>query len=808
MPTQTVEFQYLTGLKRSIFRNARLRGSWNASGRFADVWLLDLPMQEAVGEDGCPMFRASVALDLADANRTFRWGVVLDGPQGSNFWGIPTEIHDARSRERYREFRLTGAASQVERYHLTCGRRLGANKHLAPGSTTSMLRFGVWAPNAQQVDVVFGDPARGYIGDDGTGIDPGAPVVPLTRGAGGVWEGGPAASFDAFKSALYMYRIVDAQGTTVYRTDIFSRHQFGKGTIDPASIKPGQPPWPGTPDTLDGTVSCSVIIDPDVVRRTFEAPVPGAPADLVPAEEFWATEFTPGLPVPTELEDLVIYELHVGSLGFGKTTPGHLQDAMAFLAHLVDLGVNAVELLPMAEFFGTAAWGYGDTHHFCIESSAGGRDQYRHFVRECHRRGIAVLQDVVYNHYDQDAMRAQWQYDSAAPDQNIYYWYEGRPSDYRKADGGYVDNGSTGFTPRFWEEVVRHQFVSSAAFLLEEMHVDGLRVDLTQAIHRDNVRHGDGRSVGDANLFGQKLLREWSRTLHMIRPTAILVAEDHTGWDAVTKRPAQGGLGFDATWEVGFYHSLIGDSEMAGDRPRVLKRAGFGGAEPLGMDALSGALYATRYNRVVFHESHDEAGNATGTARTIAVAVNGAPLVGATRQWAEARTRLCAGLTLLSAGTPMFFMGEEIGAQQRYTYDQFLTQREDILGARHTVGASLFRFYQDLITLRKRTRALRSQDIDILHQSNGNRVLAFKRWIDDDEIIVVASFNDTAFANGYVIAKDLVGIPDAGWKEIFNSDGAGYGGQNVGNLGAIVGSRGGRLNVVVPAAGLVVFARQ
>ena len=112
MPTQTVEFQYLTGLKRSIFRNARLRGSWDASGRFADLWLLDLPMQEAVGEDGCPMFRAAVALDLADATRTFRWGVVLDGPQGSNFWGIPTEVHDARSNERYREFRLTGAAAR------------------------------------------------------------------------------------------------------------------------------------------------------------------------------------------------------------------------------------------------------------------------------------------------------------------------------------------------------------------------------------------------------------------------------------------------------------------------------------------------------------------------------------------------------------------------------------------------------------------------------------------------------------------------------------------------------------------------
>jgi 1,4-alpha-glucan branching enzyme len=123
-----------------------------------------------------------------------------------------------------------------------------------------------------------------------------------------------------------------------------------------------------------------------------------------------------------------------------------------------------VELLPLSEFSGNLSWGYGDSHHFCVEGSAGGRDKYRHFVRECHRRGIAVIQEVVYNHYDPDADRAQWEYDSSAQDQNIYYWYEGKPSDYSFEHGGYLDNGSSGYTPRFWEEVVRHQFISSAAF--------------------------------------------------------------------------------------------------------------------------------------------------------------------------------------------------------------------------------------------------------------------------------------------------------------------------------------------------------
>jgi 1,4-alpha-glucan branching enzyme len=709
------------------------------------------------------------------------------------------------SAERSRQFQIGPPGQpQVERYYFTYGRYLGANKYFSAAGAKPSLRFGVWAPYAQGVEVVFGDPRSGYIADNGAGVDPAQPVVTLTRSLESVWTGGPPGDYDTFMGLPYMYRIKNAQGDIVYRTDIFSRSQIGKGAIDPRGA-----PWSATPDTLDGTVSCSVVIDPEVVRRTFEsAPSAGLP-DLIPAEDFWATEFTPGLSVPTRVEDLVIYELHVGSLGFGKTAAGDLGDAMSFLDHVTALGVNAIELLPMAQFSGNVGWGYGDTHHLCVESSAGGRDKYRHFVRECHRRGIAVLQDVVYNHYDYNAGRAEWQYDSSVPEQNIYYWYEGRVSDYSWPGGGYLYNGSSGATPRFWEESVRQQFISSAAFLIEEMHVDGLRVDLTQATHRDNALEADhSRSVGSANLFGQKFLREWSRTLHMVRPTVMLIAEDHTGWDAVTKSPDQGGLGFDATWRTAFYHSLIGDSDMAGGAARLLKIAGMGGDDPLPMDSFSGELYNSQYNHVVYSESHDEAGNAGGTARTMVVAVNYAPVYGDTRRWAEARSRVSLGLSVLSSGTPMFFMGEEIGAQKRYTFDQFLKGREDILGERAGLGQFLFRFYQDLITLSRRLRSIRTHNIDILHQSNSNRVIAFKRWIADEQIIVVASFNNRPFANGYFIEKDLAAIPDAGWKEIFNSDAAIYGGQNAGNAGATIPAVKGGFNAVIPAAGLLVFQKQ
>ena len=111
MTLRTVEFEFITGLARPMFSNARLRGSWDVNGRYSDDWT-ESPMHAEMGADGCPMFRGSVALDLAHAGKTFKWGVVLDGPQGANFWGIPTEVQDVNSNERYRQFRIaTGAGA-------------------------------------------------------------------------------------------------------------------------------------------------------------------------------------------------------------------------------------------------------------------------------------------------------------------------------------------------------------------------------------------------------------------------------------------------------------------------------------------------------------------------------------------------------------------------------------------------------------------------------------------------------------------------------------------------------------------------
>jgi 1,4-alpha-glucan branching enzyme len=184
----TVRFQYLTGIKRSLFRNARLAGSWNG-------WR-DLPMQEATGEDGCPAFEATVVFDDAMAGREVRWGVRHDGPSGANQWGIATEDPFPHPVRTERIFTLPPAGGHdTAQYRLTVSRFLGAQKLYEDGR--EHIRFAVWAPDAQAVDVVFGKKDNGYIYDDGRGIDPSRPVIALHGIGGGIWASVPQPDFQS-----------------------------------------------------------------------------------------------------------------------------------------------------------------------------------------------------------------------------------------------------------------------------------------------------------------------------------------------------------------------------------------------------------------------------------------------------------------------------------------------------------------------------------------------------------------------------------------------------------------------------------
>jgi 1,4-alpha-glucan branching enzyme len=783
-----VAFEYVTGLSRRPFSAATLVGNWTVDGRAGDGAWSETPMTAGEGPDGSVAFRAEVEFAADQVGTTFSWGVELTRSDGSSAWGIPAEVAELEGTDQVRRF-LLGApddGEQREQFVLTRHRWYGARPR-ADG-----LHFTVWAPHALEVSVHHGG-ANGYIADDGTGEDPGLAPVPLTAGPDGVWSAVVPA--DEAGERGYMYRVVRDDGRVTWDTDMWSREQIGSGDVDPRGR-----PYDGPVEQLDGTPSCSLVVDPSTVSGY---PDVGRPPES--EADFWADEFDPAHPVPRRLSDLVIYELHIGALAPETTAAGTLADALALLPYLEDLGVTAVELLPLFEFNGSKSWGYGSSHFLAIESSAGGRDALRHFVRACHRRGIAVLMDVVYNHYNDDSQRAAWQYDSAAPERNSYYWYEGDPGQYRSPDGGYVDNVSSGYAPRYWEDHVRDLFVSSAALLVDEFHLDGLRVDQTTSIHSYNSLHDDGRALPAANVWGRKFLRQLCQTMKLIDPDVLLIAEDHSGWPAVTEPAATGGVGFDARWYVDFYHHLIGDKGEGSDYAKLLDTAARGDG-PLAMARFAAALEACSARTVVYVENHDEAGNSANSRRTILAAVDGAPLVGATRAVAEARCRFAAAMSFLSPGIPLFLMGEEVGAQQGYTYDRFTEQKEDLTGLRLGTGAGLFRCHQDLIAFRRATSAVRTGAFEVLHCDDGARLIAFLRGAGADEVLVVGSLATTPHDRpGYTIRHpDLAG---GGWQEVLNTDAGQYGGNGVGNGGATLRAEDGGLDIVVPASGAVVFRR-
>ena len=295
-----------------------------------------------------------------------------------------------------------------------------------------------------------------------------------------------------------MFRITKDNGSIAYRTDLTPAARSAAAGQSGEPIPTVERATPG----FYGVKSCSMVVDPERVCRPFRE-IDAAGGDRFGRRRsgrpmrILARRIRPHRPLPTRLQDLVIYELHVDGLGVGRNPRGMLDDAMALLDYLADLGINAVELLPLSEYEGWSSWGYGTSHYLAIEYAGGGRDQFKHFVKACHRRGIAVIFDVVYNHFTHDGERAEWAYDSDAPETQHLLLVRGPPTDYPKRQssrhGGYLDNMSTGYAPRFWEETVRKMFISSAAALVTEFHIDGFRVDQTTSIHSYAVLHADGR---------------------------------------------------------------------------------------------------------------------------------------------------------------------------------------------------------------------------------------------------------------------------------------------------------------------------
>lgn len=439
--------------------------------------------------------------------------------------------------------------------------------------------------------------------------------------------------------------------------------------------------------------------------------------------------------------ELVIYELHIGTFNDvpGNST-GTFQTAMEKLPHLKKLGINAIEIMPAAEFAGDYSWGYNPAHIFAVEQSYGGPNAFKQFVKAAHQAGIAVILDVVYNHFGPSDLNI-WQFDGWSENNlgGIYFYNDWRSE---------TPWGNT--RPDYGRGEVRQFIRDNAMMWLEEYHLDGLRLDMTLY-----VRTVRGANQGCDLPEGLSLAQWLNQQIHERFPAKITIAEDLQNDEEITRPVNAGGLGFGSQWCAEFVHPVRNALIVSDDSARS-------------MDDLSQALRfaynGDPFQRVIYTESHDEVAN--GKARVTSEVSPGDPQ----DFFAQKRSTLGAALVLTSPGIPMIFQGQEFleGGWFRDTVP-IEWNLDDKFHA-------IVRLYRDLIRLRRNverhSRGLCGRGITVSHQSEDNDMLAYHRWDQhgpgDDVLVVVNLANRTR--------EDYqLGFPTLGqWKLRFNSDWQGY----------------------------------
>lgn len=442
--------------------------------------------------------------------------------------------------------------------------------------------------------------------------------------------------------------------------------------------------------------------------------------------------------LPVNASDLVIYEMHIGAIYDstpGSGGAGKFTDAINKLDHLVQLGVNAVELMPLSEFAGDLSWGYNPADIYAVENSAyGGPDGLKAFVKAAHQRGLRVLLDVVHNHY-------------GPSDNNLWGFDDGTtPGIYFYSASG-ICCSPWGNRPNYSSEGVRSFIIGSFRQWLDEYHVDGFRWDAVGA-----MRHYDPGyvSIPEADSLIQYIN---STIIHAQHPGAISIAEDDSG-----------GMDFDSEWARGYGDTVIAEMVKSSDNARD-------------MNALQGAMNGAGFGRVLYSETHDLVGSLNGAgAQRLPTRIQSADPTGF---YARKRSLLAAAIVMTTPGIPMLFMGQEMLATAQFADNSPLDW------SRVTNHWPVVNFYRDLIRLRRNldgaSLGLTGPNISWHVQDNTAKVLAFHRWGagPNDQVMVVLNCSNTSLTN-----YSVSGFPANGtWHVNLNSDWTRYG-VDFGNRGS------------------------
>ena len=441
--------------------------------------------------------------------------------------------------------------------------------------------------------------------------------------------------------------------------------------------------------------------------------------------------------------ELVIYELHIGTFNVKeKGRPGTFESAIEKLPYLKELGINAVEVMPIAEFSGDFSWGYNPAHPFAVESIYGGPDAFKRFVKAAHEHGMAVIIDVVYNHFGPGDLNL-WQFDGWSENEKggIYFYNDRRSK---------TPWGET--RPDYGREEVRQYLRDNALMWFEEYHADGLRWDAIPYI-----RNIDGREADPLNDIpeGWSLMQWINEEIQKYFPGKISIAEGMHNNAWLIKDVGAGGAGFNAQWDSEFVNpirkAVIAREDASRDLGAVSK-------------AIEYRYDLDVFRRVIFTESHDEVAN--GRAR-----VPEEIWPGKVGSWfSKKRSTLGGALVLTSPGIPMIFQGQEL------LEDRWFQDKDPIDWSRVEDEHGILKMYRDMIALRRNlsgvTRGLCGQNSHIYHFDDGAKIIAFHRWdkqVPADSVVVVVNMKNQN-CDGHTI-----GFPRAGsWKTRFNSDSYNY----------------------------------
>lgn len=445
------------------------------------------------------------------------------------------------------------------------------------------------------------------------------------------------------------------------------------------------------------------------------------------------------------LEDMIIYELHVGTF----TPEGTFEAIIPRLSELRELGINTIELMPVAQFPGDRNWGYDGVFPYAVQNSYGGPEGFKTLVDAIHRQGMSVVLDVVYNHL--------------GPEGNYFSDFAPYFTDVYRTPWGQAINFD-----RAHSHHVRNYFILNALHWLRDYHIDALRLDALHAIYDMSAKHFVRELVDNVSAFSR-------RTGHK----RYLIGESNLNDVRFLKSRRTGGYGLDAQWSDDFHHAL--HVLLTGEREGYY--TDFGDIRQLAKALKEGFVYSWQYSPfrqcffgsssrkrparqfVICSQNHDQVGNRICGER-LSHLVDFESL------------KLSAGTLLLAPYVPMLFMGQEYGEDAPFLYfvshsdeqlveavrqgrksefaslqwtqecpdpqsmETFMNSKvrwDARMEGRHGILRS---FYKNLLDLRRRLLQMVSKKNLTVQAITGKNVLIWQRMKGQDQMYCLMNFSD------------------------------------------------------------------